>query len=600
MFRFAFRSLKKRSFAGPRSSETVQLFFAALCGASVGLVIAVIQEFIYWLHTWCFSLPEGVRLSAGTNTSLVRLALVPALGGLLVGAAAWAFRRWRLGEIVDPVEANALHGGRMSMMGSLRLLFSTILSNAAGASVGMEAGYSQYGASVFSSIGQYFKLRRADMRIFVASGAAAAIAAAYNAPLAGAFYGFELILGTYSIRALAPVGVAALAGVLTERVLIDPEPTFTVGQTFHFVPAHYLLFACVGALAAGVCVLSMLAVNWAEKAFRSLPVPKILRPAIGGAALSVVALFAPQVLGSGHGAIQFQLDHAWPLLPLALLLTAKLIASAISIGSGFRGGLFSSSLFLGCLFGAVCAEAVGVLVPQMGGLHTPLMVVGMGAVAAGIIGAPLTMVFLVLEGTGDFSMTAGVMAGVVVTSTIVRLSFGYSFSTWRFHLRGLKIHGAHDIGWLKDLTVEKLMRTDFPGLDAAALLPAARRRFPLGSAKKIFALDAVGRYVGMVDMAQLHDPAGDRPADAVCLGDLARAGDIFLLPQDDVKTALGRFDAARIEILPVVRSADDRTVVGSVSEAYALRRYSETLERRRSAELGQSDLYSAGPADRIR
>ncbi len=367
------------------------------------------------------------------------------------------------------------------MFDSLRLVFATIVSNASGASVGMEAGYSQFGSSVFSTLGQYFKLRRADQRVFVTAGASAAIAAAFNAPLAGAFYGFELILGNYSARALAPVAVAALASVLTERVLINPEPLFVVGQVFHFKQSLYLLFALLGILAAGFSVLAMQSVTWAERALRNLPLPQWLRPAIGGVLLSSIALYVPQVLGSGHGAIQFQFDHNWVLVPLLIILIAKLVASAVSIGSGYRGGLFSSSLFLGCLFGAAFADVAAIWISRLGAQHDALMMVGMGSVAAAVIGAPLTMVFLVLEGTGDFPMTVGVMVEVVIASTIVRLTFGYSFSTWQFHQRGLGIRSPHDIGWLADLTMSKLMRSDPKLIPASASLKTVREMYPLAA-----------------------------------------------------------------------------------------------------------------------
>lgn len=579
----------------PRSSELMQIALAALCGAVVGIAIALIGRGVELLHQWCFALPSGMRLSTGLGIGSGRLLLVPVCGGLLLGLGGLLVRRCKRhrAEIVDPVEANALHGGRMNMTDSLRLLVSTVLSNASGASVGMEAGYSQCGAGVFSAFGQFSRLRRADLRIFVAAGTAAAIGAAYNAPLAGAFYGFELILGSYSVRALAPVMAASLAGVLAERALIPPEPTFLVGAVAHISPWHYGLFACVGVLAAGLSIVAMQAVKWAEQGFHAIPLPGYLRPALGGALLSVMALFLPQVLGSGHGAIQFHFDNAWPLWPLIFLLVAKLIASALSIGAGFRGGLFSSSLFLGCLFGAVLADAMTLVFPQAAGLHTMLMMVGMGSVAAGIIGAPLTMVFLVLEGTGDFFMTGGVMAGAVVASTLVRLRFGYSFSTWRFHLRGLKIRSPNDVGWLKDMTAAKLMRADAVCIAAETGVAVARRRFPPGSAKRLFVVAADGRYGGMLDVSALHEMGGWSDAASVTAGALAVGADVYLLASDDIKTALSRFESCRLETLPVMADADARQILGYITEAYALRRYSQMLEMRHSAELGQSDLYSS-------
>jgi CIC family chloride channel protein len=379
---------------------------------------------------------------------------------------------------------------------------------------------------------------------------------------------------------------------LTERALIHPEPLFVVNQLFHFKQSVYLLFGLLGILAAGFSVLAMMAVTWAERGLRALPVPRWLRPAIGGVILTGIALYVPQVLGSGHGAIQVQFDHNWALLPLIVLLIAKLVASAISLGSGYRGGLFSSSLFLGCLFGAAFADAAASLDPSLGAQHTALMMVGMGSVAAAIVGAPLTMVFLVLEGTGDFPMTVGVMVGVVVASTIVQLTFGYSFSTWRFHQRGLGIRSPHDIGWLADMTVLKLMRSDPKLVRNTVAIRKIREQYPLGSAKRIFVVDADKRLVGTLDMNVVHDPKQDVALDTLTASDLATEGDDYLLRGENVRTALFRFEERQVESLPVVKSREKREVIGYLTEAYALRRYNQELERRRSAELGERDLFS--------
>ena len=577
---------------GIRSSEPGQIFLCAAAGAVVGAVVAGLRRGVEVLHRVSFHLPAGAYLSTGIGVDVQRILFVPLLGGLALGIGAVIVKRYRTGDIVDPIEANALHGGRMSMFDSLRLVVSTIVSNACGAAVGMEAGYSQFGASVFSSLGQLFPLRRADLRTFVASGAAAAIAAAFNAPLAGAFYGYELILGTYSVRALAPVAAASLAAVLMERALITPEPLFVVAQGFHFKESVYLLFAFLGLLAAGFSVLAMQAVTWAERAMKWLPLPQWLRPCLGGALLSAIALYVPQVLGSGHGAIQFQFDHNWPLQALALVLMAKLIASAISIGAGYRGGMFSSSLLLGCLFGAVFADVAALIVPRLAMQHAALMMVGMGSVAAAIIGAPLTMVFLVLEGTGDFPMTVGVMVGVVIASTIVRLTFGYSFSTWRFHQRGLGIRSPHDVGWLSDLSVAKLMRADPKLVAADTALVALREKYPLGGAKRVFVVGSAGDYIGAIDIAALHDTRKDDERGGATATMIAKDGDLFLLPGQNVRTALSRFEESLCESLPVLASPQSRRVVGYMTEAYALRRYNQELERRRTADLGARDLFS--------
>lgn len=577
-----------------RSSEARQIFLCAIAGGIVGALVEGMRRLVELLHRFDFLLPPDTLLSAGVGVDRWRILIIPAAGGLILGLTALIWRRYRSAEIVDPIEANALHGGRMSLIDSTRLALSTMISNGAGASLGMEAGYSQFGAGLFASIGQYFHLRREDQRVFVTAGAAAAIAAAFNAPLAGAFYGYELVLGSYTPRALAPVAAAALCGALVQRALGGMRPLFEVAAAAPISSLSYVLFGVVGLFAAGVAVLAMLGVTWCERGMRKLPVPEWLRPAIGGALLSGLAYFFPQVLGSGHGAIQFHVQYQWALPALLALLAAKLIASAISVGSGFRGGLFSSSLFLGCLFGAVFGQAVGWIAPTMAAQHDAFLLVGMGAVAAAIVGAPFTMVFLVLEATGDFAITAGVLVGVTVAATITRLTFGYSFATWRFHIRGIGIRGAHDIGWVADLTVGRLMRADAKTVPSNTSLGALRAQFPAGAAKRVFVVDPDGAFAGAIDMASVHDPQLDEAADAAMAADLIEPGRAYLVPGENVRLALGRFEDSRTEALPVLVSHSDRRVVGYLTEAYALRRYMQELERRRSAELGEQNLFSLG------
>ena len=573
-----------------RSSETAQILACGVGGAVIGVTIAGLHKGVDFLHRLNFNLPAGYSLSTGIHVDLLRILLVPVAGGLALGLGALVARRFGAREVVDPIEANALHGGRMSLPTSLRLVLATLVSNACGAAVGIEAGYSQLGASVFSSIGERLSLRRADQRIFVGAGAAAAIAAAFNAPLAGAFYGFELIIGTYMTRALAPGAVAALASVLAARAVTNPEPLFVINQAFYFKQSVYLLFAILGIFAAGFSVLAMKSVTWVERGLRHIPLPQWLRPAIGGIALTQLAIFLPQVLGSGHGAIQYLFDHDWPLPTLLLILAAKLAASSLSVGSGFRGGMFSSSLFLGCLFGAAFADIAAILVPRLGEHHAALMMVGMGSVAAGVIGAPLTIVFLVLEGTGDFPMTIAVMVGVIISSSLVRLNFGYSFSTWRFHQRGLGIQSPHDIGWIADLTVAKLMRSDPAIVEAGIPLQQLRDKYPLGSAKRLFVQDA-NQFIGSVDVAALHDTQQAKDIIKPTARDVAAAPGSFLLPSQNVRTALMLFDSTKVETLPVLRSPADREIVGYLTEAFALRRYNQELERRRDADMGARNLF---------
>ena len=219
-------------------------------------------------------------------------------------------------------------------------------------------------------------------------------------------------------------------------------------------------------------------VGLTERGVSRLPGPKWARPAMGGVLLGLIAWAAPSTLSAGHGAMQIDLFADLAIGALAFLIVAKAAASVVSLGFGFRGGLFFASLYLGSLIGRLFVTGLAAA-----GLDTgidPLAgsLVGMGALAVAIIGGPFTMTFLVLETTGDFALTAATLTASIVAGVVVRETFGYSFSTWRLHLRGETIRSAHDVGWLRTLTAGRMMRADAATIPADAALAEFRRRFP--------------------------------------------------------------------------------------------------------------------------
>ena len=590
-WRALLRGLERRHL---RSNEIALTVFGAVLGVAVGIGVVIVHQLSLWLHEMVFALSRAHLLSEGIGLAWWRVLIVPCLGGVVVGIVTLIIRRFRPREVVDAIEANALYGGKMSLIDSANLTFLTLLSGGFGASVGLEAAYTQMGAGFASNVGEVLRLRRHDMRTLVGCGAAAAIAAAFNAPLAGAFYAFELVIGAYSAPVLAPVTAAALSATFTERLLGQAHPIFFVSESITIGGWDYPLFGLLGVVAAGVGILTMLCVTWIERGFRQNAIPVWARPALGGIVVGLIAFFWPQVLGSGHGGIEMVIANNFAPVALIMLVPAKALASAFSVGSGFRGGLFSSSLFLGSIFGAAAGAFLTMLLPGLGIDPLAYTIVGMGTMAAAIIGAPVTMILLTLEMTANFYVTVGVMVGVIVASMIVRSTFGYSFATWRFHLRGVPIRGAQDVGWIRDLTVRKLMRRDIHTVSENLPLAELRAQFPLGGTNRVFLLDAKGDYAGMVITADAHNADLDERLASLRAADLRQAETQFLLPHQNVRAALDRFVSAEVEALPVLASATDRKVIGFVTEAYALRRYNQELEQARGDEFADPTLF--GPA----
>jgi len=566
-----------------RAHETSLVVLAALVGTIGGLVVAAMGAAVAGLHMLLFNLEMGERLSSQLRIEPLRALLVPSLGGLLLGVAFLLLQRWRPAREIDPIEANALHGGRMSFRGSIIVALQTVWSSGVGASVGLEAGYTQLASGLGASLGRGFHLRRADQRIMVGCGAAAAIAGAFGAPLAGAFYAFELVIGGYTPASLTPVGVAAVAGYFVAHAFGELSLGVGVGPVGDVLGHDLAIAALLGILAAlfGIGIMRGVALCEALLAKTRIWLP--LRPALGGLAVGLLALLTPQVMSSGHGALHFAGIVSMPLAAIAVVFTLKAIASVMSLGSGFRGGLFFATLLLGALGGRLFAAGFDTIWPGLNLDPNVYAIVGMSALSASVIGGPLTMSFIALESTGNLWLTTAVLVAVIISTQITRELFGYSFATWRLHLRGESIRSAADVGWIRDLTVRRLMRPDVATVNAGIPIEEFRDKFPLGSKTQVVAVDATGRYVGLALVAEAHAP--DIEAASGLIGILHHR-DVVLHPVMNIQEAIAVFDAAEAESLVVVEADGEHRPIGILTEAHAIRRYAEESEQRRREAVG--------------
>jgi CIC family chloride channel protein len=567
-----------------RAHETSLVVLAAMIGTIGGLVVLVMSVAVAGLHALLFNISITERLSSQPSIETLRAVLVPSIGGLLLGVALLLLLRWRPAREIDPIEANALYGGRMSFRGSVIVALQTTWSSGVGASVGLEAGYTQLASGLAASLGRGFALRRADQRIMVGCGAAAAISGAFGAPLAGAFYAFELVIGGYTPASLTPVGVAAVAGYFVTHGFEALSLGISIGPVGDVVGRDLALAALLGGLAALFGILIMRGVALCEMGLAMTGLWPPLRPALGGLAVGLLALVTPQVMSSGHGALHFSGLVSMPLQIIAGVFVLKALASIASLGSGFRGGLFFATLFMGALGGRLFADGVDLVWPGLGLDPNVYAVIGMSALSASVIGGPLTMSFIALESTGNLWLTTAVLVAVIISTMITRELFGYSFATWRFHLRGETIRSAADVGWIRDLTVQRLMRPDVATVDAGIGLEAFRVKFPLGSKTQVVAVDATGRYVGLAVVAEAHAPDIDTVRGLI---GILHHRDVVLHPVMNIQEAIAVFDAAEAESLAVVETDGERRPVGILTEAHAMRRYAEESDKRRREAIGE-------------
>ncbi|WP_344700391.1 chloride channel protein [Sphingomonas limnosediminicola] len=562
-----------------RSSEAALIGLAVLVGIGAGLLMIAQHAIAHGMQALFYGL-SGASLSAAASIPPIRFFALPVAGLVLSIGSRAAIRRWR--TPVDVVEANALHGGAISIRDTMIVCAQTIVSNGAGASVGLEAAYAQAGGGLASTLGAWLRLRRADMRVLVGAGAGAAVGAAFGAPLTGAFYAFEIVIGAYTPAAIAPVAAACLSAVVLVRLVGIEAYVVALPGAKAITTVDYLLYAGLGLICAFVGIAVMRGVTSLEALVRRSPIPELWRPAIGGLLLIPLAMITPQVLSAGHGALHIDLGAEVALRFILLVLAVKVAASTISLGFGFRGGLFFASLFIGSLVGQLFAGAIGHLAvfPPLDPSDAAL--IGMAAMAVAIVGGPMTMSMLVLEVTHDFALTSVAITAALCASTFVRETFGFSFSTWRLHMRGESIRSARDIGWMRTLTVGKMMQRGAETAVATMSVAEFRRRFPLGSTNKVVLVDSSGRYSGIVETAKAFD--GGMSSD-VEIGTLGILPDVALTPDQNVRSAIQHFDLSEADYLAVID--DEGSVLGTLSERFVHRRYSDEVEKAQREMFGE-------------
>jgi len=566
-----------------RAHETSLVILAILIGITGGVVVVAMSVAVAALHAVLFDISIRERLSSQIAIDPWRALLVPTVGGLLLGLAFLVLARFRPAREIDPIEANALHGGRMSFRGSVIVALQTVWSSGVGASVGLEAGYTQLASGLAASLGRAFHLRRADQRIMVGCGAAAAIAGAFGAPLAGAFYAFELVIGGYTPASLTPVGVAAVAGYFVTHGFGALSLGIRVGTVGDVLGRDLAIASLLGLLSGLFGIAIMRGVAACEALLAKIRLWPPLRPALGGLGVGAMALLTPQVMSSGHGALHFSSIVSLPLTFTAAVFILKAIASIVSLGSGFRGGLFFATLFMGTLGGRLFAEGIEILWPGLTLDPNVYAVIGMSALSASVIGGPLTMSFIALESTGNLWLTTAVLVAVIISTMITRELFGYSFATWRLHLRGETIRSAADVGWIRDLTVRRMMRQDLTTVRADIPIEQFREKFPLGSKTRVVAVDDEGRYAGLALTAEAHAPEIEATKS---LADILQYREVVLHPAMNIQEAIAVFDAAEAESLAVVEAGDEWSPIGILTEAHAMRRYAEESEQRRREAIG--------------
>ncbi|UCH76039.1 MAG: chloride channel protein [Rhodospirillales bacterium] len=511
------------------------------------------------------------------------------LGGLAVGLiVAFVMPGRRPQGVADVMQACALRGGRMSLRGGLAAALVSAVSLGAGASTGREGPVVHLGASLSAFVAERLRLGRSLSQTLLGCGVAAAVAASFNAPIAGAFFALEVVVGHYAMSAFAAIVIASVTGTIVSRIWFGDYPAFIIPEHSIASFLEFPAFALLGLVSAATAVIFMYSVDLASRTADRIPVPAWLRPACGGLLVGIIALAFPQVLGVGYEATDTALRGQYGLTMLFLLLMMKTTATAISLGSGFGGGVFSPSLYLGAMLGGVFGILATHMFPHLSSGHAAYTIVGMGAVAGSVLGAPISTILMVFELTGDYELTIGVMIATVIASLITRYAFGFSFFTWQLDRRGLNLRRGREQGLLHAVHVCDVMRYDHRAVAPGAGMGEIRRSLQTAQHGELFVVDKDGRLHGTITLADLADAAFDTELDLLLNAkDVCRHHPPVLAEQDDLEAAMALIESVQEEIVAVVDDTKENRLKGYVRQRDVVRAYDRALLQARDEEFGK-------------
>lgn len=545
------------------------------------------------------------------------LIAIPAAGGLAVGIFSQYIVRIREGRgIIDVMESVSRSSGRIDPRVALERILTSAITIGSGGSAGAEGPIVQIGAGIASGVGRLFRVARQHMPVLIGCGSAAGISAIFNAPIGGVLFTLEVILRDFSVRTFTPVVIASvIANFATQSIFreVFNEPyaaIFTLPDlgnpiVFHFqqVGSFVLLGLLCGLVGLSVTRL----MHWTEQRFEHLPIPAAAKPAVGGALLGLLGVAyimilgwglgrdkfipvqhysMPAFFGDGYGAVkpmlgpEFYQQFHWGFLlaVLAIICIAKIIGTCMTLGSGGAGGVIAPSLFLGAVSGGILGlllrhgQAAGGLQPNVYAL------VGMGAVLAAVVHAPLAAMLITFEVTRDYQIIVPAMLACIVATSLAQLLYRDSIYTMTLRQRGVRLGTAADMTLLQRLSVEQV---PFEPATVVRVFDPFQRILDLTTstqAADFVVIDRLGLYAGMVISEDVKTTLIDREAiPLLTVGELMRSDIPMVRNTDTLAAVMDIFARHEIARLPVCIAGNEGKVIGLISRAALMRRYQNGL-----------------------
>lgn len=574
-----------------RSSHehTVFMIVASVLGIACGLMAVVLEKLIEFFKAVFFQIPAGFFTESPSVYAWFVIPLIPAVGGLAVGYLTWWFKM--TGETASAAEVmkwTAVDGGvaRPRIVWFRTLVTAIFLGS--GGSGGREGPIAQICGALGSTMGQALNASSDRLRLLVGCGAAAGIAASFNAPIAGVIFTVELVLGDFNVISFLPIVISSVMATTVKRLLLGDIPVFQAPAYALVSPWEIFLYALLGVFCGLAARLFFNALFVADEFFKKkVNVHQALKPAIGGFIVGLIGIVTPQVFGGGYETVTKALTGDMTLYLALALIFIKIVATAVSLGSGGSGGIFAPSLFIGCMTGSVFGHIVHTAAPALTATPGAYAMVGIGAVMAAFAQAPLTMILMGYELTGNYQIILPIMTSCIMSTFVITRFTGESFYTEKLKRRGIKLWRGRDLSVMDRIRVGDVMAgtvttipENTPFKRIMELITTSRDNyFPV--------VDGDGRLSGIISIQNVREILLDSAelADIVVAKEIATENVITVTEDNNLNEAMERFAIKDIEQLPVVKADDPRRIVGMLRRTDVLAAYKKEVLKKAKEDV---------------
>ena len=562
-----------------RFSETnIELFLACIVGVGAGFASVFFRWLLHQMHYLFF----GVLWPFVESYSPYLLPIVPMTGAILL----IPFLKKYPGEISGygmPKFLIAVHlkGGLIAARNIFVKIFTSAITISSGGSAGVEGPIAQIGGAIGSSIGRFFGMGSHRLKVLIACGSAAGIAAQFNAPLAGVLFAQEIIMiGQFQMQTFGVIVISTGLATAISRAYYSSAPTF--GElaynlnSYAEIPLYILLGLVVGVLGA-FFIRFFFAIS---DRFDALDIPPTVKPIIGAFLVGVIGIFYFEALGDGYEAIHLALnwDGSRLFWLFGALIFVKMLATSITLGSGNVGGLFAPSLYIGAMIGAVFGSIASFLFPDLNIQPGSYALVGMGAFLAAVTHAPMTAIFLLFELTSSYHVIIPIMFASVFGVMVAKNLCDDSFDSMELSRKGILLHSGKEESILAKIMVESVMVTTFETIQESMTFAEFMKIFPKSKTQYYPVIDKNNHMTGVVSLQDIREIILEEGLEhLVVMKELAETQLIKLLPHDNLNEAIQKFGIKDIEAIPVVDPADQQSVLGILKRKDVMDAYNRAI-----------------------